>query len=130
MIFVERKTGTAERPAFEYTCEDIFGQVVIESPERLQPDLLDLAIMGILAVHTRTGTLAGMTARPKPGTPEAQQYELLEAVQYRFDPARQWEDDADTVVPARRPWWPRVRMFLARLWRALLPSLAKRVCRK
>jgi hypothetical protein len=84
MIFQERKKGTG----FEYKVEDLFGTIAIESPNKLNGQLLD-EIVVILLRTTSTGNASGVVKVTE-----------NETIKYEFVRASQWDDgeDDDTEI--------------------------------
>lgn len=84
MIFAERKV---ER-GYTYDVEDVFGTIHIESPDKLEPDLLDDMVVLLLKQNLSAEVVEG-EVQHKGGT-----------VRYRFQKAKQWdEDDDDDDIP-------------------------------
>lgn len=88
MLFTERKT----LGGYEYCCEDVFGMVHIESPEKLGREALDLCVMAVLNGKARRGTIGGLAAGRARAAGKST-LRSLESVTYRYDPAPVWEDD-------------------------------------
>jgi hypothetical protein len=87
----------------EYTCEDIFGRIVIETPDELNADMLDRCSMAVLSTNSREGTIGGVLEKGlAPRTKEnAKSLDALGSVRFRYDPASVWEeDDEGLTMPA------------------------------
>lgn len=88
MLFTEQKT----LGGYEYRCEDIFGVVHIDSPDRLGREALDLCVMAVLGGRARRGTIGGLAAQSARAAGKST-LRSLDSVSYRYDPAPLWEDD-------------------------------------
>lgn len=77
MIFQERKTETG----YHYRCEDIFGEVDIETEAKLEAGLLDDVVSFLLKQNLSAREVKGEA------TTEAG------LIKYRFVKADQWSDD-------------------------------------
>lgn len=79
MIFQERKLETG----FTYDVEDVFGKIHIDSPTKLEPDILDEMVVLLLKRNLTAETITG-EVKHKDGV-----------VAYTFKRAPMWEDDKE-----------------------------------
>jgi len=108
---------------FEYTCNDVFGQIVIESPQQLGATELDACVVGIMGAGAKSGTLDRVL--------KGKASEALAQVRYRFDPAPMWTEDEDGPELShekqgriqRRRRWAAIHAAFQRFWREVLASL-------
>lgn len=123
MIYAEKKLLPH---GFEYTCNDVFGQIVIESPQQLGATELDACVIGIMGSGTKEGTLDGVLKNK-----DAAGAGALAQVRYRFDPAPMWSEDEDGPELSkekqgrvlRRRRWAAIHSAFLRFWREVVASL-------
>ena len=104
MIFLEKVISENE---YEYTCEDVFGKVWMESNVKLDGDTLD-GVISILLKGKKSGTVEGTIKHTK-GT-----------LKYIFKPFPIWSDDEeeiceDTHISTKKPAREYIRIKLLKI---------------
>ena len=82
MIFQERK----KEKGYNYICQDVFGEVEIDSPEKLESDTLDAMISLLLKNKATSKTVTGEVKSEKG------------IVEYKFVKADMWSDDDEKNI--------------------------------
>jgi hypothetical protein len=105
MLFLEKKIKENE---YEYTCEDVFGKVVMESDVKLDGNILD-GVISILLRGKKAETVKGSIKHQK-GT-----------LKYIFNPFPTWSDEdeeeicEDTHISTKKPAREYIRIKLLKI---------------
>jgi len=87
MIFQEKKT----EKGYNYICQDVFGEVEIDSPEKLDGDTLDGMIRVLLKNKATSKTITGEVKTEKG------------IVEYKFVKTDIWSDDDEKDICENTP---------------------------